>query len=1075
MSSEKLFSDFPSHTRAQWEERILKELKTDNISAYFNRGGEDSIHISPFFVKEDFHNLQGFDSPLYGYKEWQIQQQISIKNISDANRKALAALQGGANSLYFGNADLLMTKADLSLLLKDIFVDAVSLHFSAQNKPADLVKCLVEIAEEQYIDKKTLTGSIEIAPLSGKGQDDSDLSKTAFYILLLDAELPGFKTISIDSGNNSSLVQQLAHALSQADEYFSRLTKRNVPAEKIARQMQFSFSVGSDYFLEIAKLRAFRLLWKKVAGKYIQGTIPEAFVRSYTSVTSPVNKNNFNNMIRSGCSAMSAVAGGCDALYVMPYDGNENEFSMRNARNIQLLLKEESFFDKVADPAAGAYYIETLTHELAEKAWSLIGGNAAATKAASASLTASEKTWLSPENIPVKSSFTHSDTNDFEHLNFAAGISPFLRGPYASMYLARPWTIRQYAGFSTAEESNAFYRRNLAGGQMGLSVAFDLATHRGYDSDHEKVVGDVGKAGVAIDSVLDMKILFDGIPLDKMSVSMTMNGAVLPVLAFYIVAAEEQGVSADKLQGTIQNDILKEFMVRNTYIYPPLQSMRIVADIFEYTSKHMKKFNSISISGYHMHEAGATADIELAYTLADGLEYIRTGLKTGMSIDDFAPRLSFFWGIGMNHFMEIAKMRAGRMLWAKIVKQFNPKDEKSMALRTHCQTSGWSLTEQDPFNNVTRTTVEAMAAVLGGTQSLHTNSLDEAVALPTDFSAGIARDTQKYIQHETLVTKAIDPWAGSYYVEYLTHELAQKAWKLIQEVEELGGMAKAIETGLPKMRIEEVAAKRQARIDAGKDLIVGVNAYRTDTEERFDVLEVDNVEVRKNQVERLRKLKAERNNEEVQNALDELTLACETGNGNLLELAIDAARKRATLGEISYACEKIFGRYKAVTRSISNVYSSEVPGDENFRKAREMSDAFAKIEGRRPRILVAKMGQDGHDRGAKVIATSFADMGFDVDIGPLFQTPAEVAKQAIENDVHILGISSLAGGHKTLVPQLIELLKNYGREDILVVVGGVIPRNDYEYLIKAGATAVFGPGTVIPIAAQEILGKMIGK
>ncbi len=1074
MSSEKLFSEFPPHTRVQWEERIIKELKTDNISSYFNRGGEEGIYISPFFVKEDFKNLKEFGKSLFYHQGWQIQEHISIKNISDANRKALAALQGGANSLYFSNSDLLMTKADLQLLLKNIFIDAVSLHFSSQNNPAELIKCLSEIAAQQYIDKNTLSGSIEVAPLSGKGHDDSELSKTAALVLLLDVELPAFKTISIDAGNNNSLVQQLAQALSQADEYFSRLTKRNIPAGKIAQQMQFSFPVGNDYFLEIAKLRAFRLLWKKLAGKYIQGTIPETFIHSYTTLAGPVNKNNFNNMIRSGCSAMSAVAGGCDALCVMPYDGNENEFSMRNARNIQLVLKEESFFDKVSDPAAGAYYIETLTHELAEKVWSLIGGNE--TPATDYRLPITESTWLSPENIPVKSSFTQTDTKDFEHLNFAAGISPFLRGPYASMYLARPWTIRQYAGFSTAEESNAFYRRNLAGGQMGLSVAFDLATHRGYDSDHEKVVGDVGKAGVAIDSILDMKILFDGIPLDKMSVSMTMNGAVLPVLAFYIVAAEEQGVSVDKLQGTIQNDILKEFMVRNTYIYPPVSSMKIVADIFEYTSKHMKKFNSISVSGYHMHEAGATADIELAYTLADGLEYIRTGLKTGMSIDDFAPRISFFWGIGMNHFMEIAKMRAGRMLWAKIVKQFNPKDEKSMMLRTHCQTSGWSLTEQDPFNNVARTSIEAMAAVLGGTQSLHTNSLDEAVALPTDFSAGIARDTQKYIQHETLVTKAIDPWAGSYYVEYLTHELVQKAWKLIQEVEELGGMAKAIETGLPKMRIEEVAAKRQARIDSGRDVIVGVNAYRNEqSEEQFDVLEVDNVEVRRNQVERLKKLRAERNTNEVQKALDALTTACETGKGNLLELAIDAARKRATLGEISYSCEKIFGRYKAVTRSISGVYSSEVPGDENFRKARELSDAFAAKEGRRPRILVAKMGQDGHDRGAKVIATSFADMGFDVDIGPLFQTPAEVAKQAIENDVHILGISSLAGGHKTLVPQLIELLKNYGREDILVVVGGVIPRNDYEYLIKVGATAVFGPGTVIPIAAQEILGKMMGK
>ncbi|MCG3164264.1 MAG: hypothetical protein POELPBGB_00018 [Bacteroidia bacterium] len=1081
MSSEKLFSEFSPHTRAQWEERIQKELKTENIAAYFNRGDADEISISPFFVREDFKNLKDFGTPLFQKQGWEIQQHITIKNLADANQKALAALQGGATSLYFSNADLLMTKADLQLLLNGVFIDAVSLHFSSQNNPADLVKCLTEIAAQQYIDKNDLKGSVEIAPLAGKGHDDSELSKTAIYLLLLDAELPGFKTISIDGGINPSLVQQLAQALSQADEYFSRLVKRNIAPGKIAAQMQFSFSVGNDYFLETAKLRAFRLLWKKLATKYIQGTIPETFVRTYTTLSAPVNKSNYTNMIRSACSAMSAVAGGCDALCVLPYDGNENEFSMRNARNVQLVLKEESFFDKVADPAAGAYYIETLTHELAEKTWSLLQSeeprikNQEERKATDYGLQTTDSIWLSPENISIKSVFTKDETKQFEHLDLAAGISPFLRGPYASMYLARPWTIRQYAGFSTAEESNAFYRRNLAGGQMGLSVAFDLATHRGYDSDHEKVVGDVGKAGVAIDSVLDMKILFDGIPLDKMSVSMTMNGAVLPVLAFYIVAAEEQGVKPEQLQGTIQNDILKEFMVRNTYIYPPAHSMKIVADIFEYTSKHMKKFNSISISGYHMHEAGATADIELAYTLADGLEYIRTGLKAGLYIDDFAPRLSFFWGIGMNHFMEIAKMRAGRMLWAKLVKQFNPKDEKSMALRTHCQTSGWSLTEQDPFNNVTRTTVEAMAAVLGGTQSLHTNSLDEAVALPTDFSAGIARDTQKYIQHETLVTKAIDPWAGSHYVEYLTHELAQKAWKLIQEVEELGGMAKAIETGLPKMRIEEVAAKRQARIDSGKDIIVGVNAYRSEASEQFDILEVDNAEVRKNQVERLQKLKAERNETEVQQALDAITRACETGNGNLLELAVDAARKRATLGEISYSCEKIFGRYKAVTRSISNVYSSEVPGDENFRKAREMADAFAKKEGRRPRILVAKMGQDGHDRGAKVIATSFADMGFDVDIGPLFQTPAEVAKQAIENDVHILGISSLAGGHKTLVPQLIELLKGYGREDILVVVGGVIPRQDYEYLVKAGATAVFGPGTVIPLAAQEILGKMMGK
>jgi methylmalonyl-CoA mutase len=641
------------------------------------------------------------------------------------------------------------------------------------------------------------------------------------------------------------------------------------------------------------------------------------------------------------------------------------------------------------------------------------------------------------------------------------------------MYVMKPWTIRQYAGFSTAEESNAFYRRNLAAGQMGLSVAFDLATHRGYDSDHERVVGDVGKAGVAISSVEDMKILFDSIPLDKMSVSMTMNGAVLPIMAFFIVAAEEQGVPPEQLQGTIQNDILKEFMVRNTYIYPPIPSMKIIADIFEFTSKNMKKFNSISISGYHMQEAGATADIELAYTLADGLEYIRTGIQAGIPVDAFAPRLSFFWGIGMNHFMEIAKMRAARLLWAKIVNQFNPKDPKSMALRTHSQTSGWSLTEQDPFNNVTRTAVEALAAALGHTQSLHTNALDEAIALPTDFSARIARNTQIYLQEETNICKAVDPWAGSYYVESLTHELARKAWKLIEEVEELGGMAKAIETGIPKMRIEEAAARKQARIDSGRDTIVGVNKYRLEKEDPIETLEVDNTAVREAQLKRLAQLRANRDNAEVQAALEALTRAAETGEGNLLALSIDAARKRASLGEISMALEKVYGRYKAVIRSISGVYSSESADDSSFRKACEMADQFAELEGRRPRIMIAKMGQDGHDRGAKVVATGYADIGFDVDIGPLFQTPAEAARQAVENDVHVLGVSSLAAGHKTLVPQVIEELKKLGREDIMVIVGGVIPPQDYDFLYKSGAMAIFGPGTVIPEAAIKMLEIMI--
>ena len=691
------------------------------------------------------------------------------------------------------------------------------------------------------------------------------------------------------------------------------------------------------------------------------------------------------------------------------------------------------------------------------------------------------------EGIELKPTYSQQDIENLEHIGFGAGFVPNLRGPYATMYVRRPWTIRQYAGFSTAEESNAFYRRNLAAGQKGLSVAFDLATHRGYDSDHERVVGDVGKAGVAIDSVEDMKVLFDQIPLDEMSVSMTMNGAVLPIMAFYIVAAEEQGVAVDKLSGTIQNDILKEFMVRNTYIYPPTPSMKIIADIFEYTSKKMPKFNSISISGYHMQEAGATADIELAYTLADGLEYIRTGLATGMKIDEFAPRLSFFWAIGMNHFMEIAKMRAGRMLWAKLLKQFNPKDGKSLALRTHCQTSGWSLTEQDPFNNVARTAIEAAAAAFGGTQSLHTNALDEAIALPTDFSARIARNTQIFLQEETKICKTVDPWAGSYYVESLTAEITEKAWALIQEVEELGGMTKAIEAGIPKLRIEEAAARKQARIDSSQDIIVGVNKYRLDKEDPLHILDVDNQMVRKQQIEQLQNIKAIRDNDKVKASLSKLTEAAKnaftenTGdsrlrgndnsgnNNNLLSLAIEAARNRATLGEISDALEVVFGRYKAQIRSFSGVYSKEIKNDESFEKAKQFADAFAVKEGRRPRIMIAKMGQDGHDRGAKVVATGYADVGFDVDIGPLFQTPQEAAKQAVENDVHILGVSSLAAGHKTLVPQVIDELKKYGREDIMVIVGGVIPHQDYQFLFDAGAVAVFGPGTRISDAAISIL------
>lgn len=680
-----------------------------------------------------------------------------------------------------------------------------------------------------------------------------------------------------------------------------------------------------------------------------------------------------------------------------------------------------------------------------------------------------QRLWQAPEGLEIQPAYPAATGHAPVSARYYPGMAPFLRGPYSTMYASRPWTIRQYAGFSTAEESNAFYRRNLAAGQKGLSVAFDLATHRGYDSDHERVEGDVGKAGVAIDTVEDMKILFDQIPLDQMSVSMTMNGAVLPVMAFFIVAAEEQGVAAELLSGTIQNDILKEFMVRNTYIYPPAPSMRIIADIFAFTSKHMPRFNSISISGYHMHEAGATADIELAYTLSDGLEYLRTGIAAGLKIDDFAPRLSFFWGIGMNHFMEIAKMRAGRLLWAKLLQQFDPKSAKSLALRTHCQTSGWSLTEQDPYNNVGRTAIEAMAAVLGGTQSLHTNALDEAIALPTDASARIARNTQLFIQHETKVTEAIDPWGGSAYVEHLTEALAAKAWALMQEVESLGGMAKAIETGIPKMRIEEAAARKQARIDAGTEVIVGLNRFSSGTQTQLDILEVDNTKVRKNQMERLERVKQQRDSAKVAACLTALEEAARNGSGNLLALSVEAARERATLGEISYALEKVYGRYQASIRSIRGVYSGEVKNNEALDKARSMADTFAGLAGRRPRILVAKMGQDGHDRGAKVISTGFADIGFDVDIGPLFQTPSEVARQAIDNDVHVLGVSSLAGGHKTLIPQVIRELAAAGRPDIVVVAGGVIPAQDYDTLFDSGVACVFGPGTSIPLAAQEIL------
>lgn len=813
---------------------------------------------------------------------------------------------------------------------------------------------------------------------------------------------------------------------------------------------------GTEFFLHISFLRSLRIALEAI----YHDACPLIISKCSGHIDAEGHKG-YTNLIRLTTKAMAAVIGGADILYLNTYDDKNTKDGFRWSRNISQLLRYESHMAGMADPIAGSYTVEKLCAQWLEGC-NIHGQDTVRNE---------HIAYQSPEGVEFRTRYSSADTVDLEHLDYVAGIAPYLRGPYSSMYRVRPWTIRQYAGFSSAKESNAFYRRNLAAGQKGLSVAFDLATHRGYDSDHERVYGDVGMAGVAIDTVEDMKVLFDQIPLDVMSVSMTMNGAVLPILAFYIIAAEEQGVKPEQLKGTIQNDILKEFMVRNTYIYPPKPSMRIISDIFKFTSGNMPKFNSISISGYHMQEAGASAAIELAYTLADGLEYVRTGIESGLDVDAFAPRLSFFWGIGMNHYLEIAKMRAARLLWAEMIKEFGSTNPKSMALRTHCQTSGWSLTEQDPFNNVARTCIEAMAAVLGGTQSLHTNSLDEAIALPTDFSAKIARDTQIYIQKETGICDHIDPWGGSYMMESLTDDIVSKAKELLAEVEEAGGMAKAIEAGIPKMRIEEAAAQKQALLDSGKDLLIGVNSFKHGVKTEIDILDIDNSAVRESQIKRLKKVKAKRDQKAVDEALKRLKEAATSG-GNLLEASIDAARVRATLGEISETLVEEFGRYNALNQRIDGVYSQSMQDNEAFKKAQNLTDEFAKTKGRRPRILVVKMGQDGHDRGAKVIATGFADIGFDVDVGPLFQTPAEAARQAMENDVHIIGVSSLAGGHKSLVPKLVEELKNAGMDDVIVVAGGVIPEQDHKALFDNGVDFVFGPGTVLSEAAIEILGKL---
>ena len=1000
----KLFTSFNAVSKEKWIKKINIDLKDSTFNEKLTTSNE-GIKIDPIYHHEDKHKSYNSDFPSH----WETYQLIDATNAKEANRRALNALQNDVSGICFSNPN------SLAVLLNNISIEHVRIDFInySQKLPEEWAK---------FAKNKNIQGAFHATTNSN---------------------IPNYYDTIFTKGT--------------AKEQITDALKKGL---KSSKKIQFHFKIGSDYFLEIAKLKAFRILWKNKTGK-------DAYIFASNNTSNKDEEFAYNNLIKSTTECMSAIFGGANAIMLNAYNASfdkTTDFSERLSRNQQAILKKESYLDKVEDPTKGSYYVDYLIQELLKdfQIDTKIEENNASKK------------WESPEGIRIKNRYTKKDIETIEHIKFVAGIAPNLRGPYSTMYVIRPWTIRQYAGFSTAEASNIFYRKNLTAGQKGLSVAFDLATHRGYDSDHMRVVGDVGMAGVAIDSIEDMKRLFDKIPLDKMSVSMTMNGAVLPILAFYIATAKEQGADLKDLKGTIQNDILKEFMVRNTYIYPPRHSMRIISDIFKYTTKNLPKFNSISISGYHMQEAGATADIELAYTLADGLEYIKTGIKAGLDIDTFAPRVSFFWGIGMNHFMEIAKMRAARMLWAKLIKEFNPKNPKSLALRTHCQTSGWSLTQQDPFNNITRTCVEAMAAVMGGTQSLHTNALDEAIALPTDFSAKIARDTQIFLQEEIGICNTVDPWGGSYYVEKLTEEIANKAWKHIQEIEKLGGMAKAIETGVPKMRIEQSAARKQARIDSGKDTIVGVNTNKLEIEDKeIEILEVDNTAVRISQINRLNSIKKSRNNQKVENALKQLTKACNNTEENLLDLAVYAAEQRATLGEISYALEKSFGRYVANNQTISGVYKMEIQNNDTFKKALALSDKFAENKGRRPRIIIAKMGQDGHDRGAKVIATSFADLGFDVDVGPLFQTPQEAAKQAVENDVHILGISSLAAGHKTLIPQVIAALKEYKRQDILVIAGGVIPQQDHDLLYKAGVSGVFGPGSIIAESAIEILKKLM--
>ncbi|UWZ85808.1 methylmalonyl-CoA mutase [Occallatibacter riparius] len=1071
MSPDSFLSEFPAVTTVEWETAIRQALNGDDHAKLF-WNAEEGFELKPFYRAEDIAGMPFVQTApgqcpyvrgACAEAGWRIREEIEAADAEEANRQARGAVACGTEEIAFRGVKI-AGASDLAILFAQI--EQIPIHFD-----------LVDAASMRLLCER-LSKRPHGAAVSTSFDPLADLE---FSAEMMGAASECFAPFTIEAGGaGQNFVDQIVSSLRRGAEFLEHMQQRGVNVRRAAHSLTFSLGIGSQFLVEIAKLRGFRMLWARVLeGFGVARDGAAARIHARTELSGASEDAAHMNILRGTTEAMSAILGGANSLSVVPFNTDEAEEALarRLARNTQLILKHEGLFDRVADPAGGSYAVEAITDRLAALAWKRYQELApkdserivdAAESSNDGVGVAEPREYLSLEHIPIKSFYMPDDLAGVEHLEYAAGLPPFLRGPYSTMYTLQPWTIRQYAGFSTAEESNAFYRRNLAAGQKGLSVAFDLPTHRGYDSDHQRVAGDVGKAGVAIDSVLDMQTLFEGIPLDRMSVSMTMNGAVLPIMAFYIVAAEEQGVALNKLSGTIQNDILKEFMVRNTYIYPPEPSLRIIGDIFRYCAAKMPKFNCISVSGYHMEEAGATADIELAYTLADGVEYLRTGVKAGLNADEFAPRISFFWGVGMNHFMEIAKMRAARVLWAKLVKSFGAKNPKSLALRAHSQTSGWSLAAQDPYNNVVRTCVEALAAAMGHTQSLHTNALDEALALPTDFSARIARDTQKYLQQETGITRVIDPWGGSYYVERLTHELMHSAWELIEEVEGLGGMTKAIETGIPKMRIEEAAARRQACIDSGKDVLVGVNAYRTPEETPIPVLDIDDVAVRAAQVRRLEQLRRDRDGEAVQQVLARIEACARGGEGNLLECAVEAARSRATLGEISFALEKVWGRYQAVPRAVTGVYSAEGAGEE-FRRAQQMVVEFEEAEGRRPRILVAKMGQDGHDRGAKVIASAFADLGFDVDIGPLFQTPAEVARFAAESDVHVVGVSTLAAGHKTLVPQLIDELRRIEREDILVVAGGVIPPQDYEFLYAAGVAGIYGPGTPIPKAAQQIL------